>query len=539
MTALWVTLALATLVALGARAYRSLHMLQLEGYRPERWLRHSVERISWREVGPIVAYLATLALGAVLVAARVPGAGWVLLGIALAETIVLAWLVFSRPAKKPIAWTARMLRLTGMTALVSLVACGAVAWTLAASGAGALALAGAVLVAYAGGGLLVVCAPLFVLAALSLAEPVEAAVRRGYISAAHERLATVKPLVIGVTGSYGKTTTKNALAAALSGRYKVLASPESYNTLLGVVRTINEQLADDTEVFIVEMGARQTGDIAEICALVHPTVGIITRLGPQHLEYFKTEENVVRTKSELLCSLPAEGFAVLDADGLTDFAQPDGWSVRALRVSAREDAQPDALLADVTVGRDGTTFTLVREGREGFSATTPLLGRHAAINCSLAALAALELGVTPDMVREGLRSMAPVQHRLEIVRNDSVVVIDDAFNSNPDGFSAALEVLGSISGRHILVTPGMIELGEATVPAHERVAKAAAAVCDVVILVGKTAPAEFADTMVASGLPAERLIRTATLTEATEALGHLIAAGDVVLFENDLPDNFA
>ena len=539
MTAPLALIALAALVALAARAFRSLHMLQLEGYRPERWLRHSFERVAWRDAAPSVVYVATLAAGVVLLAAHVSATGWIVSVAALAETGVQAYSVWGRPAKKPIAMTARMWRLAAMTALVTLVACGAAVWILAAAGLAGLSVAGAAVAAYAVGGLLVVVEPLLVLAALYLAEPIEASVRRRYVAAARARLAAVRPLVIGITGSYGKTTTKNALAAALSGRYKVLASPESFNTLLGVTRTINEQLADDTEVFIVEMGARQPGDIAEICDLVSPTVGIVTRLGPQHLEYFKTPETIVRTKSELLCALPAEGFAVVDADGLSDFSVARGWSAHVIRVSSRDDAKPDALLGDVSIGRDGTSFALAREGSERFEASTPLLGRHAAINAALAAVAALELGVEPGSVRDGLRTMKPVEHRLEIVRNDSVVVIDDAYNSNPDGFSAALEVLGAIPGRHILVTPGMIELGAETVPAHVRVAKAAAAACDVVILVGKTAPPEFADTMVAEGLAAERLIRTANLAEATEALGVLISAGDVILFENDLPDNFA
>ena len=124
----------------------------------------------------------------------------------------------------------------------------------------------------------------------------------------------------------------------------MLATPESYNTLLGVTRTINEQLTDDVEVFIVEMGARHPGDIAEICDLVHPRLGVITRLGPQHLEYFKTEETIVRAKTELARSLPADGVAIVDADGFSDFAPPQDWPARTVRVSARPDSGAEAVL---------------------------------------------------------------------------------------------------------------------------------------------------------------------------------------------------
>ena len=351
-------------------------------------------------------------------------------------------------------------------------------------------------------------------------------------------MAQVDPIVIGVAGSYGKTTTKAALAAVLGARYRVLATPESYNTLLGVTRTINEQLTDDIEVFIVEMGARHPGDIAQICDLVNPKLGVITRLGPQHLEYFKTPETIVRAKTELARSLPADGVAIVDADGYSDFASVD-WPATTIRVSAQPELGADVLVGDIAVSGAGTTFSMTRRSDgERLEMTTKLLGRHAAFNSGLAVVAGLELGIDPIGIRSGLSLLKPVSHRLEIVRNDSVVVIDDAFSSNPDGFAAALEVLGSFPGRRILITPGMIELGDQTVSAHIAAAKLAAQTCDIAIVVGRAAPPEFAQTLRDAGFGETKLFIAASLAEATEILGHLLQTGDVVLFENDLPDNF-
>jgi UDP-N-acetylmuramoyl-tripeptide--D-alanyl-D-alanine ligase len=538
VSALLYAMAAITCAALASRAYRALHMLQLDGYMVDRYARHSRERVSWRDAAPSVSvHIAALLLGAAGAAAGISWAAYVVVAAWAVQTAVLSWRVWARPPKKPFVMTARMGRLVGATSVLT-AAVGALAVCLLEPVLGRMSAPAAVAAAYAAAGLLVVLEPLVVAAGVVAVEPLEMLVRRRFLSAARRRLGEVGPLVIGIAGSYGKTTTKSALAAALSKRFRVLASPESYNTLLGVARTINELLADDTEVLIVEMGARGEGDIAEICDLVRPTVGIITRLGPQHLEYFRSEDAVVRAKTELLRALPRDGLAVADADGLSDFLQADGWTVPVIRVSTRKEAGPDALVHSVSIGADGTRFTADLPGGGRLEARTPLLGRHVAIDCSLAAVAAHKLGVEPDDIAAGLRSMPTVPHRLEVVRNDSVVVIDDAYNSNPDGFAAALEVLGSIDGRHILVTPGMVELGAGSVAAHQRVAAIAARVCDVVILVGGSAPKEFAASLLAGGLPAGGLIPASDLADATATLGRLVRSGDVVLFENDLPDNF-
>lgn len=522
----------AAVVAFAARAHRGLHMLQLDGYRVERYLRHSWENRGTRM--SVVPTAATVTAVVVVIAGGiVPGAAGVAAAVlASLGAAILGVSEWRRPVKKALVWTARSKRIATVTAALGAVALAAIHLIILAVGAEPP------VAAYLAAVIVVMFAPLFPVRATALLEPVERRIRLGFVRQAEERLASVAPIVVGVAGSFGKTTTKSALAAVLSAKYRAYATPESYNTLLGVTRAINEELADDTQVFVVEMGARQPGDIDEICRVVKPRVGVVTSLGAQHLEYFKTIDTVIRTKTELLRSLPDDGLAVVDADGVTPFDEPFEWDARTLRVSVRADAAAEVLVSDVSVSREGTRFTIRTKDGELVTLSTRLLGRHAAANCALAAVVGLELGLTPDEVRSGLATMKPVPHRLEIVRSDSVTVIDDAFNSNPEGFAAALEVLGSFPGRRILVTPGMVELGSETVPAHIRVAKIAARSCDIVILVGRNAPPEFASTLAETGLAAEALIRAADLAQATAMIGAMVRAGDVVLFENDLPDNF-
>jgi UDP-N-acetylmuramoyl-tripeptide--D-alanyl-D-alanine ligase len=456
---------------------------------------------------------------------------------AIVATLII-WKVWARPVKKPFALTARMGRLLSVTTALTVGLCVSVAELAHLALPGRLGRSGLLLTLYAIGGALVAAEPIVAIASVVFLEPVERLLRLKYIAKARHRLEAVSPLVIGIAGSYGKTTTKCAIVAALSSKFKVLASPESYNTLLGVTKTINEQLNDDIAVFVVEMGARRPGDIAEICALVQPTVGIVTRLGPQHLEYFRTEETIVRTKTELLRALPSDGLAVVDADGLTDFSINDGWNVRTLRLSTQPEVSPDFLVSQIDMDASGTAFTVARKDSEVVLGHTRLLGPYAAINCAMALAVAVELGVEVGAVQESLELMKPVPHRLDVVRNDSVVVIDDAYSSNPAGFQAALEVLDSFPGRHILVTPGMVELGAASVPVHRAVAEIAARVCDVIVLVGQTLPEEFAMTLRDMGFSADTLKLVESLARATDLLASLIRPGDVVLFENDLPDNY-
>jgi UDP-N-acetylmuramoyl-tripeptide--D-alanyl-D-alanine ligase len=538
MTALVFVALVASAGALAGRNYRALHMFQLDSYIASRYLRHSLRTGVRPGLLWTAAYVLGVAVSGVLVIRDFSAPGVVAAALWLVGMAVVGWRTWTKPTKKRIVVTKRVYRLM-LCICVLVVGMGtglgfAVLHFSKAGGSGALC----VWAAFSLAGLLSLGSPLFVVASSMLLAPYESHVRNHFISAAKRRLSEARPLVIGVAGSYGKTTTKYAVAKILSSQFRVVSSPESYNTLLGATRTVNERLTDDAEVLVLEMGARHEGDIQEICDFAQPSIGVVTRLGPQHLEYFKTQESVVRAKTELVRALPPDGLAVVDSDGLCDFTVMET-SARIIRVSARDGADAEVRLDGISIGREGTSFRLTwRDGSRIIHAQTPLLGRHAASNCAVAAVLAAEIGVPEADIVQGLRELSPVPHRLEIIRNDVVTVIDDAFNSNPDGFESALEVLASLEGRRIVVTPGMVELGKESVPAHRRIGEQMGKVANIVVLVGNSYPEEFVAAIREAGLPEDCLEQYDSLALATERLSKLVEPGDVVLFENDLPDNF-
>jgi UDP-N-acetylmuramoyl-tripeptide--D-alanyl-D-alanine ligase len=517
------------------RLLKSLHMLQLDGYKPSRYLKHGLDRTAKSRIS-LGQWLLTC--GVVLI--------WVATGVfpSHIEIVMTVWgivaaanvaVVASAPmAKKPLVWTARMVRLAAAAVTIALVPMVAVAWReVGASSSSGYAWLFTTLAIYT------TATPIFALLAVTALEPLELLLRAGFVAKARKTLRATSPLVIGIAGSFGKTTTKSALSAVLSPKFRVVATPESYNTLLGVTKTINDLLVPDTDILIVEIGARHRGDVAEVCRLAQPSIGVITRLGEQHLEYFGTIENIIAAKTELLGALPDDGLAIVDADGVTDFSQQDAWSGRLLRVSGQPQAHTEYRLEHVSLDTHGTTFNLVERDGTRHEFSTRLLGSGAAMDCALACVVALNLGVHADAISQALASMPPVPHRLQVVRDDRVTVIDDAFNSNPQGFVDALHVLSAFANRRrIVVTPGMVELGPESVRSHELVADAMTETCDFIMLIGDSWPAEFRQRLLANGFPSSSLFVFDSLDESTEFLGSFLQQGDVVLYENDLPDNY-
>ncbi|MBQ2697707.1 MAG: UDP-N-acetylmuramoyl-tripeptide--D-alanyl-D-alanine ligase, partial [Clostridia bacterium] len=340
-------------------------------------------------------------------------------------------------------------------------------------------------------------------------------------------------IVIGITGSYGKTSTKFYLQKILSSKYNVLMTPESYNTTMGVVRTVNEQLKPWHQVFVCEMGARQMGDIKEICDIVRPTYGILTSVGIAHLETFRTTENIRKTKFELVDSIPPEGLAFLNVDSPAVAAAPCATPHRTYGFSPDCDCRAD----DLQIDERGTTFTLHCRGFEPLTLTTRLLGRHNVLNITGAAGLALQMGVPPQALAVALRRLKPVPHRLELKNQGQTIVIDDAYNSNPEGAAEAVRVLGSLKDRRrILVTPGMVELGENEYAANRDFGEQAAACCDDVIAVGRVKEALF-EGLDLGGFDRSRRHAVRNLSEALALLPTLLDRPAAVLLENDLTDD--
>lgn len=373
--------------------------------------------------------------------------------------------------------------------------------------------------------------------------PREEKINMGFYNQAKDKIKDLKSkglTVVGITGSFGKTSTKFMLETILKEKYNALTTPGSYNTPMGLSKVINNDLNESVEVFIAELGAEKIGEIEEVATLVQPTVGIITAIGPTHMHLFKTIENIQKTKYELIEALDEDGISIFNYDN--DYVKPlaDRERVKTIRYGIEKNDKLNVYAENIEVYERGSKFAL-HAGGESIECTTKVLGKHNISNLLAAASCALELGLTLEEIRRGIEKVEPVEHRLNLVDNgNGIIVIDDAFNSNPVGARAALDVLSNFKeGRKIVITPGMVELGDMEEEANYTFGKELAEVCDFVILVGKKRTLPIQKGLKGANFPEEGLFVAGTLSEATEILGHLSRPKDVVLFENDLPDNYS
>ena len=387
---------------------------------------------------------------------------------------------------------------------------------------------------------LIFAMPLNMILENGFVHPTESWINERYINKARRILKKkeYKDLIkIGITGSYGKTSTKFILEKILNEKYNVLATPNSYNTTMGNVRVIREQLKPEHQVFISEMGARKVNDIREICDFVRPDIGIITSIGPQHLETFKKIENVVKTKKELIDGLSNNGIAVLPKDNKYCFNIYKE-EKREKYLYSLSDRGSDVYAKDIKVSPAGSTFKVVTKNGE-FECTTKLLGEHNVQNILGCIAIAVHLGLTNEEIARGVSKVEPVEHRLQILpTNNGTTVIDDAFNSNPVGSKMALDIVKQFEGRKIIITPGMVELGAEEKELNKEFGKQIGNSMDIAILVGTKRTEPIVEGIKETKFDQMNIFVVPTLDEATKKLGSLTRAGDVILFENDLPDNY-
>ncbi len=385
-----------------------------------------------------------------------------------------------------------------------------------------------------------VLSPVTMSLSLIILMPFELLINRWYYNDARRILRRMPGLkIIGITGSYGKTSTKHYLYRILSERFNVVMTPGSYNTTLGVIRTVRERLKPYHEIFIVEMGAKQPGDIAEICRLVNPSMGIITAVGEQHLESFKTIENVQRTKFELIDALPADGTAILN-DDFEQIANRRVTNVANVFRYTSGGSKADYRVVDVVYGRSETTFAI--EGPDGKSEpfTTKLAGIHNLSNILAGYIAGKRLGMTDAEMRYAISQIEQVEHRLNIKHiPGGITVIDDAFNSNPHGSKMALDVLASFSdGQRVVVTPGLVELGPKQYEYNRIFGSQIASSCDLAIVVGAYNRDAILAGLAEGGFDESRIYVARDFADASQKVRETVKPGDVVLYENDLPDTY-
>lgn len=370
--------------------------------------------------------------------------------------------------------------------------------------------------------LLPLAALLIICLANLIAKIWEKPISSSYVKKAKAKIASAKPLVIGVTGSYGKTSVKNVLAAMLSQNYKVVATPSSYNTPQGIAIAVNGNPLDENTVFIAEMGARNKGDIATLCGICPPDYSLITGVCPQHLESFKSMQAVAETKAEII---PATKNVCFVADDAYDTFKGVGQNVL-----------PCECVSDVVADADGTSFTLTLGG-ESARVKTPLLGEHSAYNIGLCAKLAFELGVSLNAIAQTAAQLPFVEHRLQLLRANGINIIDDGYNSNPVGARAAIETLKKFSGRKVVVTPGLVELGVLEQSANEELGANLVGL-DLVILVGETLVKIIEKGYLSGGGDPEKTVVVHDLAAARQRLQTILQKGDSVLFLNDLPPQY-
>lgn len=508
-----------------------IQMFQQNSYRIPRY---------WRWLRPNIfpaSRLADIAMLAVLMSSLLPGKAAPL--IAALYAAVKVYLISRKKYKKPLVFTKRVWRLYAVTAVIAL------AMTVPAM---ALLTPGETYL-YTHLGIAVALSVLFLVTTFSwvpmiLADiilmPVEKRINQGFINDAKRILQSMPHLrIVGITGSYGKTSTKHYLHRILSEKYDVLMTPGSYNTPMGVVRTVREYMKPYNEVFICEMGAKQLGDIKEICDIVHPEMGIVTAVGPMHLETFKSVENVQSTKFELIDALPANGLAVINNDFELCAERPVS-NVKCERYAVTSPAPADYRAENVRYSASGTSFEVV--GPDGFRLPleTKLLGECNVSDILAAVCIAVALGVEPDKIRYAVASIERVEHRLSIKTTPGgVTIIDDAFNSNPAGSKMAVDVLAQFTdGKRIIITPGMIELGAEQYNLNKVLGNHIGNNLDVAIIVGEYNRDALVDGVKETGFDTSNLHTVASFNEAQALLHTLLAPGDTVLYENDLPDTF-
>lgn len=379
--------------------------------------------------------------------------------------------------------------------------------------------------------------PEIVFIAYLINEPLERLIRRYYLRLAVNKLSNSKVIKIGITGSYGKTSVKEILKTILSQKYRVLATPASFNTPLGIAKTV--KFLDSThDVFIAEMGARAKGDIKELAKMVRPAYGVITGVNNQHLETFGSIENTIQTKYELFENLADGGVGIFSVDDENSLALYNRFCGEKYLAGI---ASSDGLVTATEIKTDvkGMEFTLNIKGEEPIRCYTVLLGTHSVKNICLAAAVAYKLGMKPIEIALGINRIQSIGHRLELMPNNkNIVIIDDSYNSNEAGTVAAMEVLDTFKGRKIVLTPGLVELGKAENLANFNLGKILAAHADIVIVVGKHNAEMLINGLKEGGMPRENIKFAKSLNKGNALLNVMVEEGDVVLFENDLPDNY-
>ncbi len=500
---------------------RWLRVLQREHYEAvstlrfwRRWswpsLRSTSFVVLWRSRPLVVSFMVWCTFPIAVVVSVLAHAVAVVVVDAIISGVLFPWGLTPRGRTGKLRWTRRLSTVAALGTLISglLVALG----TLVAN-------------PWLFGALAVWTPPGALAAAAWLLAPYELRRAAEFVDQAHQRLTRVHPVVVAITGSYGKTSTKNHLADLLSGDGGVVATPKSFNNRAGLSRAINENLAEGTRVFVAEMGTYGPGEIRDLCAWCTPDVAVVTAIGPVHLERMKSLEVIEQAKFEIT---ERARVVIVNIDDPRLARWPARLEGRRVRT-----AGSSATTADVRVFLEGDVWRIVVDAEE-VATMEPVVGVQPT-NVACAIAAALEVGAIASEMARRLRAVRAVANRATVATAASgVVVVDDTFNANPASARASLAILESVAlgARRVVVTPGLIELGGRQGIENEELAREIERRGVELAIVGRTNSAALM-----KGYGREAL-RFKVRDDAVAWVRASLRDGDAVLYLNDLPDHY-
>ena len=381
--------------------------------------------------------------------------------------------------------------------------------------------------------------PIFIIIVHFLLIPIEELIKLSFMKKAKCKLKKHEHLIkIGITGSFGKTSTKYILNTLLSQKYKVCMSPNSYNTPMGLTKVINNYLTKEHEVLIAEMGAKKRGEIKYLCNFIEPQYGILTGIGNQHLETFLSIENIKKTKYELIENLHKDGIAIFNGNNSIVKNLYDISNFTKKKYTALNDDNAFVTAKDIKVSEIGASFNIIIKNKLSFYVETVLLGTHNIENILLAVALSYELGLNENQIKQGIKQLKSVPHRLELIKaQNGITILDDSFNASVEGSIRALNVIKLFENkRKIVMTPGLIELGEKEYEENVLFGERIATVANICILVNLMHRKPLKEGLLNAGFLEKNIIECESLEKAQEKLATLLNKNDVLLIENDLPD---
>lgn len=516
------------------RARLFLQMFQQKGYKLNEYRAWFKSRFSDSIISPPHLFIIPLFL--IEISRNVITDTAAAIAVCIFGLFSFSWTSYMRPKneKKPLVITPRVKRLL---VILGLLYAGLLWFALSAGYQSVTFLPEVIIIAL----LLVVYdmfMPMLVMLAGWLTKPVENMIQEGFKNKARNKLAAMKELkVIAITGSYGKTSTKFVLKTLLSERFNVCYTPGSFNTPMGICKVINNDLQPNHQILILEMGARYKGNITELCNIARPHVSVITNVGKAHLETFGSVDAIAETKGELLLGLHANGTAVINSDDPLVTSMPRRTDTMVIPAGLKTGT---IKASDISYDKNGCSFSVIQEGKAPVKVVTPLLGEHNVQNILLGFAVGNHFGLRIETMALAASKLEPVEHRLELKKGHDYTIIDDAFNSNPIGARNAVDVLCRFNeGRRFIVTPGMIELGEEEFEENKTWGMyIGERDVDFVLLIGENQTKPIYEGLLLAGYPESNILIFATFFDARKWLEENRQAGDVILYENDLPDSY-